>query len=178
MGLKDFFKLSSDQWGLPAEHLEGVPVVFYKQNIGLLTQREKRCISITTLPDDQEIAVLPFHQLVQVNYIEWERIITHERNPVSEAFWGEMIGGTAVGVASAIAAQGKTWTERVACKNALEIRYYPGNNRSTISRIVVSPNLPASMTKQWAQTISRCAGLSEPRCVKPIQPAKPGPKYL
>lgn len=178
MGLKDFFKFGDDQWGLPAEHLEGVPGVLYKQNIGLLTQQEERCISITTLPDDREIAVLLFRHLVQVNYIDWEGTLTHERDPVAEAFWGSMIGGTAVGVASAISAQGKTWNERVKCKNALEIRYYPGNDRSKISRIVVSPNIPASMAQKWAKTVSRCAGLSEPRYAAPLRPEVNGPKYL
>lgn len=126
--MKRLFKFGNDQRGLPAEHLEGISDVFYKQNIGLLTHQEKRCISITTLPDDWEIAVLLFRHLVQVNYIDWEGTLTHERDPVSEAFWGSMIGGTAVGVASAISAQGKTWNERVACKNVLEIRYYPRND--------------------------------------------------
>ncbi len=177
MGLKDFFKMSSDQWGLPSEHLEGVPGCLYKQNIALITQQDRQLISIQIGIEGKEIALLPFNQLVQVNHIVWEKTFTHKRDPVSEAFWGGVIGGPAVGVASAMAAQGNPRLEHVKYKKALEIRYHPGNNPSAINYIVVNPVLLTSMVEQWALTLARCAGLPEPRHIQPIK-MDAGPTYL
>ena len=172
MGFKDFF-ISEDQWGLPSDHLEGVAGYGYKEYIGLGIEKDKGYVDFENLKKEQTI--LPFSQIVQVNFITWEKTIVKALNPMAEGLVGGIIGGHTMAVVSAIDAKGRTRSEKVKVKNALEIQYHPKGDFRTIKSIIVDPGLPRSMGEKWAKTLCRCAGLPSPQR---IEPKPQGPQYL
>lgn len=173
MGFKDFFKLTSDeQYGMPADHLEGITKYQYNDYIGLFIDRKNEYLE---LEDRQkEKIILPFTQIEQVNFITWEKTIVKALNPLTEGIVGGLIGGDAMAVVSAIDAKGRTRSEKVKVEGALEIRYHPKGDFRTVKSIVVDPSA-RSTGEKWARTLCRCAGLPEPRYITP-QPK--GPTYL
>lgn len=172
MGIRDFFKMSGEQWGLGSRHLEGLNGVDYNTSIALRTWPEKKHV---VLKCQEEQIVLPFTQIVQINFITWEKTFARERSPTGEAFIGGLIGGEAMAIASAIEAKGKTKAEKVKVTDALEIQYRPRGDYRTIKSIIVDPGHPRSHAVQWAETLCRCAGLPGPQYITP-QPK--GPTYL
>ena len=174
MGFKDFFKLTSeDQWGIGADHLEGVIGYGYKDYIGLWIKKDEEYIDFENLK--KEKTILPFNQIVQVNFVTWEKTITKALNPLAEGIVGGLIGGDAMAVVSAIDAKGRTRSEKVKVPFALEIQYRPKRGVKTVKSIIIDPGRPRSMGEKWAKTLCRCANLPAPRYIEP-QPK--GPTYL
>ena len=171
MGFKDFF-ISEDQWGLGSRHLEGVTGYGLKDYIGLGIEKDSEYIDFENLK--KEKTILPFKQIVSVNFITWEKTIAKELNPLAEGIVGGLIGGDAMAVVSAIDAKGRTRAEKVKVPYALEIQYRPKGDLRTIKSIVVDPS-SRSTGEKWAKTLCRCAGLPEPKYIAP-QPK--GPTYL
>lgn len=173
MGFKDFFKLTSDeQYGMPADHLEGMAGYKYDDYFGVRIKRNEGYIRLED--SEKQQIILPFTQIVQVNFITWEKTIVKALNPLTEGIVGGLIGGDAMAVVSAIDAKGRTRSEKVKVEGALEIRYHPKGDFRTVKSIVVDPSA-RSTGEKWARTLCRCAGLPEPRYITP-QPK--GPTYL
>ena len=174
MGFKDFFKLTSDeQYGMPADHLEGITKYQYNDYIGLFIDRKNEYLE---LEDRQkEKIILPFTQIEQVNFITWEKTIVKALNPLTEGIVGGLIGGDAMAVVSAIDAKGRTRSEKVKVEGALEIRYHPKGDFRTTKTMVFRSHLTKNDTMKWAQTLSKYAGLPAPQYIEP-QPK--GPTYL
>lgn len=170
MGFKDFFKLDGDQWGLSGEHLEGLNGVAYNAHIALRTWPDKRHVVLKC----QEEIILPFNQIVQVNFIPWEKTITKALSPLAEGIVGGLIGGETMAVVSAIDAKGRTRAEKVKVPHALEIQYHPKGDFRTVKSIILDP-VVKSMAKEWVETLRKYANLPEPRYITP-QPK--GPTYL
>lgn len=170
MGFKDFFKIDGDQWGLSGEHLEGLNGVAYNTHIALRTWPDKRYVVLKC----QEEMILPFNQIVRVNFITWEKTIVKALNPMAEGIVGGLIGGDAMAVVSAIDAKGRTRAEKVKVPYALEIQYHPKGDSRTVKSVVMAPTVKGT-AKEWAETLSKYAGLPAPQY---IQPEKKGPTYL
>lgn len=68
----------------------------------------------------KEKTILPFKQIVSVNFVTWEKTITKALNPLAEGIVGGLIGGDAMAVVSAINAKGRTRSEKVKVPFALE----------------------------------------------------------
>lgn len=173
MGLKDLF-ISENQWGLPSDHLEGLDGIGYKDYISFVTEEKKQCIVIKLKSTGGE-AILPFKQIVSVNFVTWEKTITKALNPLAEGIVGGLIGGNTMAVVSAIDAKGRTRSEKVKVEGALEIRYHPKEDFRTVKCIIIDPGRPRSMGEKWAKTLCRCANLPAPQYITP-QPK--GPTYL
>ncbi len=173
MGIKDFFRISDDQWGLGTEHLEGIKGYSYKDYIGLEVKRAEECVEFENL--NKQKILLPFKQIISVNFITWEKTLVKDLNPLAEGIVGGLIGGSTMAVVSAIDAKGRTRSEKVKVEGAIEIQYHPQGDSRAIERIVVDPGHPKSMGEKWAKTLCRCAGLPEPRH---IEPEAKGPTYL
>lgn len=161
-----------DQWGLGADHLEGAAGYGFKDYIGLGIEKEAQYIDFEN--SKKEKTILPFGQIVQVNFITWEKTIVKPLNPMAEAAVTGLIAGEAMAVAAAIDAKGKTKSEKVKVTDALEIQYHPKGDMRTVKKIIVDP-CGRSTGQKWANTLCRCAGLPEPRYIEP-QPK--GPTYL
>lgn len=172
MGFKDFFKMSDEQWGLGSRHLEGAMGYGFKDYIGLGIEKDSQYIDFENLK--KERTILPFKQIVSVNFIVWEKTITKALSPLAEGIVGGLIGGDTMAVVSAIDAKGRTRAEKVKVEGALEIQYHPKGDSRTVKSIVVDPSV-RSTGEKWARTLCRCAGLPEPRYITP-QPK--GPTYL
>jgi len=172
MGIKDFFKISDEQWGLPAEHLEGLDKIPYEAHIGILTERDGRYVAFEFQKDK---IILPFKQIEQVNFITWEKNIDKALSPLAEGIVGGLIGGHTMAVVSAIDAKGRMRSEKVKVEKAVEIQYYPKENPVSIKNLVFKSEMTRGTTLQWAKTLCRCAGLPEPRY---ITPEPQGPTYL
>lgn len=171
MGLKSFF-VSEDQWGITVDYLAGLDGIPIKERIGLVTKKEGKYVEIEV---QKNKIVLPFSQIVQVNFIFWEKTITKALNPLAEGIVGGLIGGDAMAVVSAIDAKGRTRAEKVKVPHALEIQYHPKGDSKTVKSIIMDPGYPMGQEEKWAKTLCRCAGLPEPRYIEP-QPK--GPTYL
>lgn len=171
LGIKDFFKLSGDQWGLPSDHLEGLGEASLQERIRVFTDKNREWVEFEV---QKNKTILPFSQIVQVNFIHWEKTITKALNPMAEGIVGGLIGGDTLAVVSAIDAKGRTRSEKVKVSCALEIQYHPRGDSRTVKSIILDP-LVKSMAKEWAQTLSKYANLPEPRYITP-QPK--GPTYL
>ena len=104
-------------------HLEGLSGYGYKDNVGLEIKKDKAYIEFEN--SKKEKTILPFKQIVSVNFVTWEKTITKALNPLAEGIVGGLIGGDAMAVVSAINAKGRTRSEKVKVEGALEIRYYP-----------------------------------------------------
>ncbi len=173
LGFKDFFKLTSeDQWGIGADYLEGVIGYGYKDYIGLWIKKDEEYICFENLK--KEKTILPFKQIVSVNFVTWEKTITKALNPLAEGIVGGLIGGDAMAVVSAINAKGRTRSEKVKVPFALEIQYHPKGDFRTAKSIVVDPSV-RSTGEKWAKTLCRCVNLPAPRY---IEPKAKGPTYL
>ena len=174
MGFKDFFKVTSDeQYGMPADHLEGVATYQYNDYIGIFIDRNNEYLE---LEDRQKKKIiLPFSQIVQVNFVPWEKTINKELNPLAEGIVGGLIGGDTMAVVSAIDAKGRTRAEKVKVEGAVEIRYHPKGDFKAIKVIVFRSHLTRNDTLKWARTLRKYANLPEPRYITP-QPK--GPTYL
>lgn len=173
MGLKDFFKVNGDQWGLPSDHLEGVTKYQYNDYIGLFIDRKNEYLE---LEDRQkEKIILPFKQIEQVNFITWEKTITKALNPMAEGIVGGLIGGDAMAVVSAIDAKGRTRSEKVKVEGAVEIRYHPKGEFRTTKTMVFRSHLTWNDTLKWAKTLCKYANLPD---FKIIHPEAKGPTYL
>lgn len=162
-----------DQWGMPASHLEGIEGYKYDDYIGVSIKRNEKHLRLKDLKDQR--IILPFSQIVQVNFITWEKTITKALNPLAEGIVGGIIGGETMAVVSAIDAQGRTRAEKVKVENALEIQYHPKGDYRTIKSIIVRSGLTRNDTVKWANTLCRCANLPAPQYITP-QPK--GPTYL
>lgn len=171
VGLKDFF-ISEDQWGLGSRHLEGVIGYGFRDYIGLGIEKDSEYIDFENLK--KERTILPFKQIVSVNFITWEKTITKALNPIAEGIVGGLIGGDTMAVVSAIDAKGRTRSEKVKVERALEIQYHPQGDCRVVKSIVVDPSV-RSTGEKFAKTLCRCAGLPEPQYITP-QPK--GPTYL
>lgn len=163
-----------ESWVLPADHLEGLEGVAYKDYISLVTKKELLHIEVKIKINGQTM-ILPFKQIVQVNFITWEKTITKPLNPMAEAAVTGLIAGEAMGVAAAIDAKGRTRSEKVTVKDALEIQYHPKGDFRTIKSIIVDPGSPKSHGQKWAKMLCRCANLPGPNFV---EPKEKGPTYL
>lgn len=174
LGIKDFFKLTSDeQYGMPSDHLEGVTKYQYNDYIGLFIDRKNEYLELED--HKKEKIILPFTQIEQVNFIPWEKTIVKALNPLAEGIVGGLIGGDAMAVVSAIDAKGRTRSENVKVEGAVEIRYHPKGDFRTIKVMVFRSHLTRNDTFKWAKTLSKYAGLPEPQYITP-QPK--GPTYL
>lgn len=170
MGFKDFFKINGDQWGLSGEHLEGLNGIAYNAHIALRTWPDERHV-ILKCPEEM---ILPFNQIIQVNFITWEKTIVKALNPLAEGIVGGLIGGDTMAVVSAIDAKGRTRSEKVNVPYALEIQYHPKGDFKTVKSVIISPTIKGT-AKEWAETLSKYANLPAPQY---IQPEKKGPTYL
>lgn len=171
MGFKDFFKLSGDQWGLPSDHLEGLGGASLQERIRVFTDRNNECVEFEV---QKNKTILPFSQIIQVNFIPWEKTIIKELNPLAEGIVGGLIGGDTMAVVSAIDAKGRTRSEKVKVPHALVIQYHPRGDSRAVKSIILEP-VVKSMAKEWAETLSKYANLPEPQYITP-QPK--GPTYL
>lgn len=174
MGFKDFFKLTSDeQYGMPADHLEGIAGYQCNDYIGLFIDRKNEYLE---LEDRQkEKTILPFTQIEQVSFISWEKTIVKALNPLAEGIVGGLIGGDAMAVVSAIDAKGRTRAEKVKVEGAVEICYHPKGDFRATKAMVFRSHLTKNDTMKWAKTLSKYANLPEPKYIAP-QPK--GPTYL
>ena len=174
MGFKDFFKLTSDeQYGMPADHLEGMAGYKYDDYFGVRIKRNEGYIRLED--SEKQQIILPFTQIVQVNFITWEKTIVKALNPLTEGIVGGLIGGDAMAVVSAIDAKGRTRSEKVKVEGALEIRYHPKGDFRTTKTMVFRSHLTKNDTMKWAQTLSKYANLPVPQY---IHPEKKGSTYL
>lgn len=174
MGFKDFFKLTSDeQYGMPADHLEGVDGYQYNDYLGIRIKRNEGYVRIEDLQEKQ--ILLPFNQIVSVNFVTWEKTITKALNPIAEGIVGGLIGGDAMAVVSAIDAKGRTRSEKVKVKEAVEIKFHPRGDSQAIKSLLFRSHLTRNDTMKWARTLSKYANLPTPQYITP----KPkGPTYL
>lgn len=164
MGFKDFFKISSEQWGLPAEHLEGLDKIPYKAHIGILTQRDGKYVEFEF---QENKIILPFKQIVQVNFVTWEKTIEKALDPFAEGIVGGLIGGHTMAVVSAIDAKNRTRSEKVTVEKTVEIQYHPKGSLVSIRNLFFKSGMTQGTTLQWVKTLCRCAGLPEPRYIIP-----------
>lgn len=171
MGIKDLFKLSGDQWGLPSDHLEGLGGASLQERIRVFTDKNNEWVEFEV---QKNKTILPFSQIISINFIPWEKTITKALNPLAEGIVGGLIGGDAMAVVSAIDAKGRTRSEKVKVPCALEIQYHPRGDSRTVKSIILDP-LVKSMATEWAETLSKYAHLPEPQYITP-QPK--GPTYL
>lgn len=171
MGLKSFF-VSEDQWGITVGYLEGLDGIPIKERIGLVTKEEEKYVEIEV---QKSKIILPFSQIIRINFIPWEKTVTKALNPLAEGIVGGLIGGETMAVVSAIDAKGRTRAEKVKVPHALEIQYHPRGDFRTVKGIILDPGYPMGQEEKWAKTLCRCANLPEPRY---IQPEKKGPTYL
>ncbi|WP_251318639.1 hypothetical protein [Flintibacter muris] len=171
LGIKDFFKISGDQWGLPSDHLEGLGGASLQERIRVFTDKNSEWVEFEV---QKNKTILPFSQIVQVNFIPWEKTITKALNPLAEGIVGGLIGGETMAVVSAIDAKGRTRAEKVKVPHALEIQYHPKGDFRTVKSIILDP-VVKSMAKEWVETLRKYANLPEPRYITP-QPK--GPTYL
>ena len=177
--VKDFFKFTDEQWGLPAEHLEGLEGVLYNTNVGLYTDRENRHVALTIhhpLKKGDEVRILPFDQIAGVDFVTWEKTFRRARSPFSEGLAGGVIGGDTMAVISAMDAVGRTRIEEVKVDFAVQIRYHPKGDLRVVKRIVVNPHTKG-FGKNWANTLCGYVGLPEPRFIEPERTPR-GPTYL
>jgi len=174
MGLKDFFKLTSDeQYGMPASHLEGIEGYQYDDYIGLGIERADKYLE---LEDRQkQKIILPFKQIFQVNFITWEKTIITPLNPIAEGIVGGLIGGSTMAVVSAIDAKGRTRSEKVKVEKAVEIRYHPKDDVREQKKLVFRSHLTRNDTVKWVKTLCKYADLPD---FKVIEPEAKGPTYL
>lgn len=178
-GLKDFFKFTGEQTGIAAKHLEGLDGVLYNTSMGLLIKREERYVSLDIGPGSQkqrEERILPFDQIVGVDFITWEKTFRRARSPFSEGLAGGVLGGDTMAVISAMDAVGRTRIEDVKVDFALQIRYHPRGDLRVVKRIVIEPHVKSS-GKNWADTLCWHAGLTRARFIEPERTPR-GPTYL
>ncbi len=174
MGFKDFFKLTSDeQYGMPADYLEGVAGYQYNDYIGVRIKRNEKYIRLEDSKEHQ--IILPFNQIAQINFITWEKTITKALNPLAEGIIGGIIGGDAMAVVSAIDAKGRTRSEKVKVEGAIEIQYRPKGDLRTVKSLIFRSHLTRNDTIKWAKTLCKYANLPAPQYITP-QPK--GPTYL
>lgn len=174
MGLRDFFKLTSDeQYGMPADHLEGIDGYQYNEYIGLGIETADKYLE---LEDRQKKKIfLPFKQIEQINFITWEKTIVKPVSPLAEGIVGGLIGGDAMAVVSAIDAKGRTRTENVRIERAVEIQYHPKDNSRIVKSLIFRSHLTRNDTMKWTKTLCKYAGLPGPNC---SEPQSKGPIYL
>lgn len=154
-------------------HLEGLSGYGYKDNVGLEIKKDKAYIEFEN--SKKEKTILPFKQIVSVNFVTWEKTITKALNPLAEGIVGGLIGGDAMAVVSAINAKGRTRSEKVKVEGALEIRYYPQGEYQAEKCLVFGEVASQYMICQFAKTLCRYANLPTPQYITP----KPkGPTYL
>lgn len=157
-------------------HLEGIKGYPYGTKISAYIKPDKKYIlfSIRASKNEQEI-ILPFQQIEQINYVQWEKTVIKERSPMGEAFIGGLIGGDTMAVVSAIDAKGGSRAEDVKIKDAMEILYHPQGDFRTTKRIVLGKYSVQNEVYQFARSICKHANLPGPNFVEP----KPkGPTYL
>lgn len=171
LGIKDLFKLSGDQWGLPSDHLEGLEGVSLQERIRVFTDKNNEWVEFEV---QKNKTILLFSQIIQINFISWEKTVTKALNPLAEGIVGGLIGGDTMAVVSAIDAKGRTRVEKVKVPHALEIQYHPRGDFRAVKSIILEP-VVKSMAKEWAATLSKYAHLPEPRY---IQPKEKSPTYL
>ena len=172
-------KLPRCQAAIYTNHVEGLSGVPYLEGV---------CAEVRTGETDLELAyskgnkkekvILPLSQIIQVNIITWEKMITKELNPLAEGIVGGLIGGDTMAIVSAIDAKGRTRQEKAILERALEIQYRPRGDSSATKRLVFWSKLEFSSKKntiQFAEDICRLANLPAPQY---IQPEKKGPTYL
>ncbi|RKI71837.1 hypothetical protein D7V91_00495 [bacterium 1xD42-67] len=177
--VKDFFKFTGEQTGLPARHLEGLEGVLYNTRVGLLTDTENRHVALTIhhpLKKGDEVRILPFDQIAGVDFVTWEKTFRRARSPFSEGLAGGVIGGDTMAVISAMDAVGRTRIEDVKVDFAVQIRYHPKGDLRTVRRIVVG-DVVKSTAKNWADTLCWHAGLTRARFIEPERTPR-GPTYL
>lgn len=161
------------QWGMPADHLEGVSGYQYNDYIGLGIEKDDGYLELENR--QKEKIVLPFKQIVSVNFVTWEKTITKALNPLAEGIVGGLIGGDAMAVVSAIDAKGRTRSEKVKVKEAVEIKFHPRGDSQAIKSLLFRSHLTRNDTMKWARTLSKYANLPTPQYITP----KPkGPTYL
>lgn len=174
MGFKDFFKLTSDeQYGMPADHLEGVEGYSYNDYFGVRIKKDEEYVRLEDSQKQQ--IILPFKQIEQVNFITWEKTLVKALNPMAEGIVGGILGGSTMAVVSAIDAKGRTRTEKVKVEGAVEIRYHPKGDFRTIKILVFRSHLTWNDTLKWAKTLCKYANLPD---YKIIHPEEKGPTYL
>ena len=178
-GLKDFFKFTGEQTGLPARHLEGLEGVLYNTRVGLLTDTENRHVALTIhhpLKKGDEVRILPFDQIAGVDFVTWEKTFRRARSPFSEGLAGGVIGGDTMAVISAMDAVGRTRIEEVKVDFAVQIRYHPRGDLRVVKKIVLKPDFKKDC-KEWADVLCWHAGLTRARFIEPERTPK-GPTYL
>ena len=67
---------------MPADHLEGVSGYQYNDYIGLGIEKDDGYLELENR--QKEKIVLPFKQIVSVNFVTWEKTITKALNPLAE----------------------------------------------------------------------------------------------
>ena len=161
------------------EHMEGIEFLPYNEGIALRIRPGETHIEMECKKENgKEKIFLPFSQIIQVNIIIWEKIITKALNPMAEALVTGIIAGDAMAVAAAVDAKGRTRSERVKKENALEIQYHPKGDSLTIKRLVFWDRADFSAKKdtiQFAEKLSPLANLPGPNF---LEPKPKGPTYL
>lgn len=125
---------------------------------------------------DQKIA-LKFQQIKKLNYIDWEGDITRWVEGSNGYSYPGLFEGTRVYVPPTA---GYSKTEKLRVKRALEIQYRDqrGVPRSIVLDVSKDGSLDGSYAEALLESLCRCTRLPAPQYIKPVKPAKPGPKYL
>lgn len=172
MGFKDFFNLNLDeQYGMPADHLEGLAGYQYNDYIGAGIEKEEDYLELEDRKKQK--VILPYKQIVSVNFVTWEKNIVKALNPLAEGIVGGIIGGDAMAVVSAIDAKGRTRSEKVKVERAVEIQYHPKGDLRTVKSLIFRSHLTRNDTIKWANTLCKYANLPAPQYITPSQRGQP-----
>lgn len=178
-GVKDFFNMNQERRYINTKHLEGLEGIPYDSHVGLLADTEKKYVTLTIrhpIKWGEETRILPFDQIVGVDFITWEKTFRRARSPFSEGLAGGVLGGDTMAVISAMDAVGRTRIEDVKVDFAVQIRYHPRGDLRVVKKIVFKPDFKKDC-KEWADVLCWHAGLTRARFIEPERTPK-GPTYL
>lgn len=169
-------------------HLEGIPDFEREQRLHLTLDVKNRVILIdgrkakdvpskhqqyTLTKHLKETQVrLRFQQIAGLSFIDWEGNVSRWE-PGTMGFSAPLMGGVRM---YARGSSGYAYTEKLKVDYALEIRYR--DQAGVPARIVLKVRSRDDYVDKWLEALCRCTNLPAPQYVPPVEPEKPGPKYL